>query len=371
MNQTFEFFNARFVNGDRVIQAREMACMTQVELARLVGVTQPMIAHIEKGLKQPSMDLAEAIARETAMTMDFLCLPSTAALPEGSLFRAKQSVSAKKLLQAHSIAERAFEMFLKLSSQFNLPATKLRSVTGSPEDAAKSARKMLGLSPDKPIPYLIRAFEKAGGVVIPFPELEGREAFAVWAGDRPIVAIGPTKNGDRLRFSVAHEIGHLLMHQTPTAKAKAEVDANVFAAELHMPTEAIRIDLDQPLSVKRLGQLKLKWGVSMASLLFRAKDLGLISRRSHERLIIEMAPYRTNEPEDYSIPLEKPRMLRQMIENFYGDHTDCEALAKEFCLPPAFVREVLDRYASSTETASRSSKVVSINTRLQKRSMTA
>lgn len=372
MNQTFDFFNARFVNGDRVVQAREMACMTQVELARVVGVTQPMIAHVEKGLKQPSMDLAEAIARETKVSIDFLCQPSTVALPEGSLFRAKQSVSAKKLLQAHSIAERAFEMFLKLSAHFHLPAPKLRPITGSPQHAARSARKMLGLGPDKPIPHLIRAFEKAGGVVLPFPELEGREAFAVWAGDRPIVAIGPTQNGDRLRFSVAHEIGHLLMHQSPTARAKAESDANAFSAELHMPADAIQTDLEQPLSVEQLGLLKLKWGVSMAALLFRAKELGLVSRRTHDRLILEMVPYRMSEPEAYSVPLEKPRALRQMIENLYGDRTDCETLAKEFCLPSAFVRDVIDRYASATEVASpRASKVVSIGSQLQPRSIKA
>jgi Zn-dependent peptidase ImmA (M78 family) len=278
-------------------------------------------------------------------------------------------VSAKKLLQAHSIAERSFEMYLKLSAHFNLPAPRLRPIQGSPEHAAGAARKMLGLNPDKPIPHLIRAFEKAGGVCIPFPELEGREAFAVWAGDRPVVAIGPRKNGDRLRFSVAHEIGHLLMHQSPTAKAKAEGDANAFAAELLMPAEAIRSDLEQPLSVERLGQLKLKWGVAMASLLFRARELGLVSRRSHDRLIFEMTPYRMSEPDAYSIPLEKPRALRQMMESLYGEQVDCDALATEFCLPSAFVREVLDRYASLTDIApARSSKVINIGSRFNAQS---
>jgi Zn-dependent peptidase ImmA (M78 family) len=167
---------------------------------------------------------------------------------------------------------------------------------------------------------------------------------------------------------VAHEIGHLLMHQSPTAKAKAEVDANAFAAELHMPAEAICSDLEQPLSVARLGQLKLKWGVSMASLLFRARELGLVSRRAHDRLIVEMAPYKVREPSAYSIPLEKPRVLRQMVDSLYGEQTDSKALADQFCLPEAFVRDVLNRYASSAEVApARSSKVVNIGSRLMPR----
>lgn len=369
MNQTFDFYNARFVNGERVMQAREMACMTQIELARLIGVTQSMIAHLEKGLKQPSMDVAEAIARETKVSMEFLCQAAGPALPEGSLmFRARSNVSAKKLAQAHAMAERSFEMFSKISSNFNLPTPKLRPVQGSPQVAAAAARRMLGFSPYRPIPHLIRAFEKAGGIVIPFPELEGREAFAVWVGDRPVVGIGPTTKGDRLRFSVAHEIGHLIIHQSPTAKAKAEGDANAFGAELHMPAEAIRHDLEYPLSVERLGQLKLKWGVAMSSLLYRAKELGLVSRRTHERLIVEMAPFRINEPDAYSVPLEKPRVLRQMIENLYGEQIDYEKLAEEFCLPPTFVRDVVGRYASSVEVSpARATKVVNIGTRLPRR----
>jgi Zn-dependent peptidase ImmA (M78 family) len=263
------------------------------------------------------------------------------------------------------MAERAFEMFVKISSDFNLPSSKLKPIQGSPQAAALAARKMLGLTSDRPIPHLIRAFEKAGGIVVPFPELEGREAFAVWAADRPVVAVGPTDSGDRLRFSIAHEIGHLLMHQSPTAKAHAESDANAFAAELLMPAVAIREDLEHPLTVDRLGQLKLKWGVAMAALLYRAKDLNLVSRRNHERLIFDLAPYRLKEPVAYSIPIEKPRALRQMVENLHGNAINFEQLSKDFCLPATFVRDVLRRYATSAEVSStRESKVVNINTRL-------
>lgn len=364
MSGTFDFYSTRFVNGERVCQAREMAAMTQSDLALRVNVSQPMVAHIEKGLKQPSLELAEAIARETRVSLDFLCQPSGPSLPEGSLlFRARANVSAKKLNQAHAFAERVFEMYVRMSKHFDLPAPKLKPVQGSPQSAAIAARKILGLPPGHAVPHLIRAFEKAGGVVLTIPELDGREAFAVWAADRPVVALGPTLHGDRLRFSVAHEIGHLMMHQAPTAKTKAEKDAHLFAAELLLPAVSIAEDLESAITIERLGRLKQKWGVAMSALLQRAKELGVISRRNHYRLIREMAHWRKAEPAEYAIPIEKPRALRQMAEYLYGNAIDYEQVSKEFDLPSSFVREVFQRYASLSETgsSSRDTKVVNIN----------
>jgi len=372
MNRTFDFCNARIVNGERVRQAREMAGLTQSDLAENTCVSQAMIAHIEKGLKQPSGELAEAIARETMVLTEFLYRPTGPFLPEGSLlFRARASVSAKKLSQTHALAERVFEMFTEMAGKFNLPPVKIRPVQGRPGSAAIEARRMLGLSVDRPIPHLIRAFERAGGVVITIPELEGREAFAVWASDHPVVALGPTTSGDRLRFSMAHEIGHLLMHQAPTARAQAENDAHTFAAELLTPHAAIEKDFALGLSIERLGRLKQKWGISMAALLRRAKELGAISRRNYERFVKEMAAMgmRTKEPDEFAIPIEKPRALRQMAEALYGKGLRFDHISKDFGLPSSFVEEVLQRYASSAEVhqPSKNLKVVNITSHLEMR----
>lgn len=364
MMQTFGLFTTRFVNGERVRQAREMACLTQVDLGRLVGVSQTMIAHIEKGLKQPSSELADAIARDTGVSFDFLCMPSGVSLPEGSLlFRARSNVPAKRLAQARSSAESAFEIYMRLSERFELPRIKLKPAQGSPPSAARAVRDMLGLSQDKPIPHLIRAFEKAGGVVLAMPKLEGTEAFAVWASNRPVVALGPSGSGDRLRFSAAHEIGHLTMHHSHTARAQAEKDAHSFAAELLMPSEAISGDLDRLLTVEILGRLKQKWGVAMSSLLMRARELGLISRRSYDRLVIEMAPWRMREPTKYDIPIEKPRALRQMAEEIYGTDLDLARITRDFGLPARLIADIFHQYAGKSEIGGQAQapKVISIS----------
>ncbi|SRR6266568_484711 len=373
MNLSFNFVDSGVVNGLRVKQAREQALLTQAGLAKAVSVSQPMIAHIEQGLKQSSPELADKIATATSIKREFLFRPSGPTLPLGSmLFRARADVTARKFAQTHAVANNVFEMFLHLARNFELPPVKLKPIDGTPELAASHTRQMLGLDKSSPIPHLMRAFEKAGGVLLSLPELLGREAFAVWEVSRPIVGIGPSSCGDRLRFSMAHEIGHLILHNAPTAMVQAEKEAHRFAAELLAPREAIAKDLIGLLTFEKLGELKRKWGISMAAILFRAKELHLVSRRNHDRLIIELARFRTQEPPEFNVPLEKPRGLRQMAEVLFGSSLQVENLAADLALSNDFVQDVLARYASEDEIAAsnRRRKVINIQTGRRRREKT-
>lgn len=370
MNLSFDFIDSKVINGLRVKQAREQALMTQADLARATSVSQPMVAHIEQGLKQASPELAEKIAVATGVKLEFLYRPSGAALPFGSmLFRARANVSARKFAQTHAIASNVLEIFLHLAGRFELPPIRLKPVLGSPEEAASQTRKMLGVNDSSPVPHLMRAFEKAGGILLSLPELQGREAFAVWASNRPVISIGPSGNGDRLRFSMAHEIGHLILHNAPTGMAQAEKEAHRFAAELLAPKDAICNDLTGVLTFQKLGALKRKWGISMAALLYRAKELHLISKRNHDRLIFELSPYRNQEPKEFDIPLERPRGLRQMAELLYGTNLQVSQIAADLALPEMFVQDVLGRYASEQDIAAstRKRKVVDIQSGIKRR----
>jgi hypothetical protein len=71
-------------------------------------------------------------------------------------------------------------------SRVNYPANRLPSVSADPAAAAGVTRSALGLSPDRPIPHLIHAIEKSGGVVLAIPTaLERRDAFCTWWATKP------------------------------------------------------------------------------------------------------------------------------------------------------------------------------------------
>ena len=134
------------------------------------------------------------------------------------------------------------------------------------------------------------------GMLVPLPPLKGepRWAIVVNANDPPV----------RQRFTIAHELGHLLIHKYSTTHAdgryqvrfrneksatgsvREEIEANQFAAELLMPEKevrrlAIRLQLDvldqskDKEAVKKLTSAASKFQVSVQALSFRIANLGM------------------------------------------------------------------------------------------------
>lgn len=126
---------------------------------------------------------------------------------------------------------------------------------------------------------------------------------------------------DRIRFTLAHEIGHLIMHQIPPSdNSDIEKEADMFAAEFLMPKEAISYSLSD-LSLQKLAALKPYWKVSMAALLKRAADLGKITQRQARYFWTQMGKkgYRIQEPPELTPPTETPWLLEEIIKVHKND----------------------------------------------------
>lgn len=205
----------------------------------------------------------------------------------------------------------------------------------SPEEVAQRVRAALKL-PAGPIQNLVSAIESAGVVVVD-TDLGSLQVDALmsWPPDgRPVVLLGHHAPGDRQRFSVAHELGHAVMHEIPTATQEAEADR--FAAELLMPRADIRPLLGD-VSLAGLAQLKRTWMVSMAALLRRARDLDRISDYQYRQSSIELsrAGYRTREP--VVVAAERPRLLRDCVtERLRGGVSVADLAAASWMNEPSF-----------------------------------
>ena len=203
----------------------------------------------------------------------------------------------------------------------------------------------MGLVPDKPISRLVNTFEYNGGLVFVTPfSMSKIDAFSGWATldiDRPIIIASCNVPGDRMRFSVAHEIGHLVMHGAPKGTmAVMEKEANAFAAEFLMPEDAIRAELLTPITLTSIAQLKPKWGVSMQALIYRAHYLRIITDRQYRYLFERLSAkgWRTREPSNLDIPIEAPQAFNKMVQSVYQS---IGAYAEDVGLKPAVVRDWL------------------------------
>jgi Zn-dependent peptidase ImmA (M78 family)/transcriptional regulator with XRE-family HTH domain len=347
------------INGDRLRQAREIRRLTQTELAKRVGVSQAAIALFEGGRAQPSPEILQTLALQTGFLPAFFRQPNEVEFPQGSLllFRSRASMTATDRAEAHQLASLMFKMAWTMARHMKKrPAMRLPQVMEDVTTAATVTRDALGLAPDRPVVNLIRALEMAGVFVFTLPErLEGRDAFAAWAGAQshaPVLVVSGNLPGDRLRYSVGHEIAHLVMHQPVKGRLEdLEKEADQFASELLMPEAAMREELSAPVTLTGLAPLKRRWGVSLQALIHRSLDLEIITARQYRYLFEQLTArgWRLREPPALDVPVEKPRALRQLAEMLYGNPIDYAKLASEFGLTTTMVKSIIEAHAAKGE----------------------
>ncbi len=113
---------------------------------------------------------------------------------------------------------------------------------------------------------MVKLIEAAGGIVV-YCDLKTRDLDALShrvEGLPPLIFINSNLSGDRARFTLAHEIGHLVLHSIPDDDGSMEEQADMFAADLLMPGPEIRHQLVN-LNMEKLARLKAFWKVSMQS----------------------------------------------------------------------------------------------------------
>ena len=123
---------------------------------------------------------------------------------------------------------------------------------------------------------------------------------ALAIGDKPI---------ERLRFDMAHELGHILMHiwgekneYVPRDEFNArEKQANMFASALLLPQATFSRNVSAyPSNVDFYKSLKKKWRVSIQAMMYRTRQLGIISANQFQYMmrIVSKNGWRTKEPGD-------------------------------------------------------------------------
>ncbi|MGD0766317.1 MAG: XRE family transcriptional regulator, partial [Dehalococcoidia bacterium] len=308
------------MNPEMIVVARQSRGLAQGELAELLEVTPSTLSRLESGLRDVSAPMLNRLVVALDYPEDFF-RQRDAVLGFGvsAMFhRKRQSIGSRALDRIHAQINIRRWHLSRLLRSVELPDVRIRMVdlddfTGDIEDVARELRVAWRLPPG-PISNVTRAIEGAGGIVIPFPfGTRLIDAISEWPpGMPPLFFINTDLSGDRLRFTLCHELGHLVLHQD-WPNPEMENQANRFAAELLMPEREIRPYLDN-LSLPRLAALKEYWKVAMSALLKRATTLGTITARHARSLWMQMgkAGYQTREPVD--VPIEQPTLFPEIVD---------------------------------------------------------
>lgn len=336
--------------GERIRHARSYHGWSQGQLAELIGVSQPAISQIEKtGMISP--DNLERVAGITQFAPWWFEQGALPDLPEGTLRFRKRASSRKRddeTVRAH--VKQAVEVLDRLEGMVRLPPVRIEPVMqswqfddDSIEEITAEVRERLGVGPVDPIPNLLRAIERAGIAVIGSArEIERHDAASYWsdiAFGRPLICYSRGVPGDRQRFNLAHEVGHLVLHQA-RAPEDAEVEAHRFAGSLLLPREAALAEIPTPVTLRGLVHVKARWGISVAALIKRSLDLRLIdtAKRTSLEKQISARGWRKNEP--VNVPEERPTLVAKAIKAGTGLDRP-QALSAEFGIPALAVRDLV------------------------------
>ena len=251
--------------GEAIMTARVAKGMTQEDLAASTSLTQAALSRYEHDLREPDPEVLKRIADALGVTPELL---KRAGRMEGGIAvsshmrrRATAKATVWKSLEAQLNMVRLHATRLSdelsVNAQLQVPSWDPQDVP--PDEAARRLRSMWRM-PSGPVHSLSPWLDAAGILVVlrDFGYGSRVDGLSQWADGFPVMLINSTAPTDRLRMTLAHELGHVILHCNDVPM-DAEKQANLFASELLMPAQEIRPSL-HGLTIGRLGDLKRYWG---------------------------------------------------------------------------------------------------------------
>lgn len=312
-------------NRDMIILAREAREYTQGAVAEALGIAQGTISKIENGTLEPSPEIIAKLSAHLGFPVDFFYQEMKIKELPSSLFRRRLTNVPQRTIKAvrarWAIVVRGLSSLLAAVEfpECRAPSFDIGTLGISPEEAARRVRSQWAL-PIGPITNVIAMLEQMGVLVVPFDfgtdRIDGMSVHDRRENLPPVIFVNHRIPGDRQRYTLLHELGHLIMH-THLASVDEGMDveheADLFASEFLLPSEQIMGHLVS-VNLATLHGLKLHWKASMASLLMKADALHLLTDRQKNILWAQFSKrgWRTVEPNP--IAPEEPTLLKQLIQ---------------------------------------------------------
>lgn len=315
------------VNPEMIILARQSRGLSQKGLAQQISITPALMSKMESGIRDTTDENLGKIAQILDYPLDFFYNgESIYGLGISEIYhRRRQDISNKTLDQIHAKVNIVTMSLNKMLRGVEIGEKEFRTLdideyNGNASEVAQSMRAMWNVPPG-PIRNLTNIIEHARGMVIPFDFGTNRiDALSYWRSSSvPLFFVNINIPGDRLRFSLAHELGHAIMHQNYPLP-DIERQANTFAAEFLMPEKEIRSQLVD-VTLEKLAILKPHWKVSMAALLKRAADLNTITERHARTLWMQLGKLgiRYREPVELDILPEIPSLQQEIVSVYSNE----------------------------------------------------
>ena len=313
--------------GERIKRARLAAGLSLREAAEKTGLSHTAISKFEKGQATPTSKSLIQMARAFGVRTEFFLRPETLSL-ERPEFRKQATLSQKARRRIEADILDQVERFAGLLrvfphrpiAEFSVPRTIPSSIQNMDdvEKAAVEVRKAwkLGLNA---IPRLAETLEERGLIVLTTDVDESGkfDGLAATVGGLPVVVVNGKWPGDRQRFTMAHELGHLVLADRIDSSLDEEKACHRFAGAFLVPGATVRSELGRRrtwLEARELEVLKHEYGLSMGAWIHRAFDQRIISEQLKLMLHKYFAKrgWKKTEP-GLPVPPEEPQLFERLV----------------------------------------------------------
>ena len=333
--------------GERIQQARKASGLSLRALAEKAGISAMAISKYENNQSTPSSGVLLALAKALKVRSEYFYRQMAVELREVE-YRKHSRLPKKVLAQIEGDVLEQVERYLALEEilpaspirPFELPKDLPEKITDYDgiEHIANLVRKNWNLG-QNPILDLTGALEERGIKVFQTKALHAGkfDGLACRVNDEPIIVVGADWPGDRQRFTLAHELGHLVLENCISEQLDIEKAANRFAGAFLVPASEVIKELGNRRSrfePRELCVLKKAYGLSMGGWVHRAQDLSIISDAAYLQMIklFRKFGWHKQEPCD-EYPREEPQIFLQLVfhalaEDFISESKAAELMGK-------------------------------------------
>jgi Zn-dependent peptidase ImmA (M78 family) len=313
-----------FINHGLLRVARQAKGFSQGEAAAKLNIPQVALSRYENGISVPTREFIAQAALVYDLPVSFFEQTDAvlgAPVSVHPMWRRKQSVTTREMdaiiaeLNIRIMHIRRMLNGVDFTPCSTIPKIDIEEYEEDIEEIASMVRSHW-MIPQGPLQDLTGLVERAGVIVVHSP-LGGSSVSGVTMaapGLSPVIILNNDQPSDRARFTLAHEVAHLVMHRFPNRDMEKQADE--FASALLMPANEIKAAFSGRIDLKRLAALKPEWKVSMQALLYRAQSLRLLGTNQASYLWRQFSFYRIKlrEPAELDFPMETPGVLSRMIK---------------------------------------------------------
>lgn len=342
--------------GSQLRLARHYWGKTLNDIAEEIGKTRQYVSQLENG--KGNLKLDDPITKDLAYFLHvvptFFFRPVGVSLSEEQAHFRKLATTKASMKQKVLARGTVFDQLVEfIDKKVRLPAVDFPDESGAEtteeiEQAAERLRAYWGLG-FGPISHMVRVVERAGAVVTLFQDTSTEVDALSITSRRPVIVRNEAKQSPfRLRFDIAHELGHLVLHEGQvTGDRKTESEANRFASAFLIPRSTFLKAFPRRgsrLDWVGISKMKMDFQVSKAAIVYRAKSLGLIDDYQYRGAVIYLKNQGEGitEKEDPYCVREQPETIAAALKVLYEHHgITHDALAENLGVTPEFLSEIL------------------------------